>query len=283
MFEKFKKYFPSTVAGAKQSVQNIQSSTPVHSIKKPDTEKPFVDSSFNIKNISSYLKKKFPSTTASIKKGIIPGREPSPLGILPFVRGSEKFVKQWKRRKERDCHPGWRTFDFFPELFYIAPISYKVVGASPNFPEISGHTSYDLKVGFSIIDSIKGRSLMSGISIGLDKKEMPGLYKSGGFVPWSHKMHGHLMGAEDISLIKLKQNRMAYWKKEMEGKTSEGRSRARWNYYNIKHRALKNYYQISPEDGQELTDEWNRFKNSKGMYKKNTLWYQLTGPQEIRR
>ena len=191
-------------------------------------------------------------------------------------------MKAWKRRKERQHKSGFATYDFFPELHYLAPMEYKMMGAAPNFPEISGYTKYKLKFGFSLKDSIEGGSIGAGIKIGVDTKRIPGIYKSGGYTGWSHKTHNTLMAVDDYTLARTKRNRMDYWKNEMDNaKTSSGRARARWNFYNIKHRALKDLSKISKEDARELNNEWNKFKNSKGMYAKDNVWWTLAGPHEI--
>lgn len=212
MLEKFKKYFPSTSSGFKQTIQNVQQPFKKPAYNVPTPEKSDLEKPLNIENIKSYLKKKFPSTTAAS----IAGKSTSPMGILPSVAGSEDFVKAWKRKKERQHKSGFATYDFFPELHYLAPMEYKMIGAAPNFPEISGYSKYKLKFGFSLRDSIEGGSIGAGIKVGIDTKHIPGIYKSGGYVGWSHKTHNTLMAVDDYTLVRTKRNRMDYWKNEME-------------------------------------------------------------------
>lgn len=234
-----------------------------------------------------FFKKKFPSTTSAvIGKGeslserikgrvreflgtkppqrklvaaepVVPGREGPELGAIPFIKASADFIKYWDRRQQRQYHPGWRIFDFFPELFMMTPTKYRIIGASPNFPEISGFYKNE------------------GTLINPNFVWHPGL-KGGNFVSWSHKADKALKTMDNEDLVKLKEDRLKYWKGKMATEKGYWKDRARWNYYNIKKRALKNYYQSTEEEQSEWKSEWKKFKWSGGYPR--SLWSVITIP-----
>lgn len=311
MLEKFKKYFPETTSAVGRTdkigsigVRGISEELKKPILKFPETvtgfksslglKFPEIDIPKKIKDImqtdkTAFLKEKLPSaTSAIIGKGeslserikgrvrkflgtkppakhlvsaggqvnLSYGREESELGAIPFVKGSANFVKNWNRRQERQYHPGWRNFDFFPELYLMTPDKYKMIGAPPNFPEIGGHY---VNEGTFLRPHLVWQSGLKGNNYG----------------KWSQEIHKDLMRMDDDKLVKLKDKRLKYWKEKMETEEKPyWKARARWNYINIKNRALKNYYQLTEKEKSEWESEWNKFKKAGGYPK--SLWSALT-------
>lgn len=244
--ENIKKDLKTTFKGVKEQIVMGSGGTPTQRVER------------RVREFLGTPKK--PTKLVSAEGGALapPAREA--FGAIPFIQGTGKFAKYYNRRQARQYEAGYNTYDFFPEMFYMSPSKYKMIGAPPNFPEI--HGSYrPLKVG-------KGWEKQTYIPKGL---------KGDNFGHWSHTANSALMTMDEEELMELKLKRMRYWKGKME--TEENpywKARARWNYHNVKYRALKNYRNPIPEEEQnEWAAEWARWKHAGGY--PMSAWYALTG------